>query len=121
MTKRTGPTNLVLRKLISTLEKRGRETGKNVWFYIAELLEKPRRQKIAVNVSKINRYGDENHIIVVPGKLLGAGKVEKKVTVAAFSYSQKAKEKIEAAGGRVLTLAELLEERPEAREIKIIV
>ena len=120
MTKRTGPTNLVLRKLISAFKKKGRETGKNVWFRIAELLEKPRRQKIIVNVSKINRYGDESHIIVVPGKLLGAGKIEKKVTVAAFTYSQKAKEKIEAAGGRILTLVELLEEQPEAKEIKII-
>ena len=121
MVKRTGPTNLVLRKLIVSLEKRGRETGKGVWFRIAELLEKPRRQRITVNVSKINRYGDESHIIVVPGKLLGAGKIEKRVTVAAFAYSLKAKEKIEAAGGRVMTIEEMLREEPVAREIKIIV
>lgn len=49
--KRTGPTNIHLRLLIARLRKAARQNGAAVWRRVAELLAKPRRQRIAVNIS----------------------------------------------------------------------
>jgi large subunit ribosomal protein L18e len=70
--KRTGPTNIVLRKTIKELYKLARQNKASIWRAVAEELEKPRRQRRIVNVSRINRYTSDGDIVVVPGKVLGA-------------------------------------------------
>ena len=117
--RRTGPTNQLLKDTIKLLEKRSRE--RPIWGRVAELLSKPTRERPAVNVSKINRYASDGDIVIVPGKVLGAGNISKKVTVAAFSFSAKAAEKIKAAGGRVLTLREAVEQVQDYSKAKILV
>ncbi|MFP3162209.1 MAG: hypothetical protein RXQ69_02825 [Acidilobus sp.] len=47
--------------------------------------------------------------------------MSKKVTVAAFSFSAKAAEKIKAAGGRILTLREAVEQVQDYSKVKILV
>jgi large subunit ribosomal protein L18e len=119
--KRTGPTNFELRRLIHELRKAGRAYNAPAWRYVAELLAKPTRKRVAVNLSKINRYAREGEVVVVPGKVLGAGRLEKKVTIAAYAFSAEALRKIREAGGRALTLKQLLEENRAARGVRIIV
>lgn len=119
--KRTGPTNIVLRKLIDKLYKASKENQAPAWARVAELLERPTRRRVAVNLSKINRYAREGETILVPGKVLGAGMLEKRVTIAAFSFSKTALEKIKAAGGRAITLEEALRENPKASKTRIII
>ncbi|ALU11640.1 50S ribosomal protein L18 [Ignicoccus islandicus DSM 13165] len=109
-------TNIVLRKTIDELKK----TKSPAWKRVAELLLRPSRKRIVVNVSKINRYANEGDVIVVPGKVLGAGDLEKKVTVAAISFSYTALEKITQAGGRAIHIYELVKENREGKGIKII-
>jgi Ribosomal protein L18E len=43
----------------------------------------------------LNKYTNDGDIVIVPGKLLGYGMVNKKITVAAWRYSLNAKEKLE--------------------------
>jgi large subunit ribosomal protein L18e len=71
-------------------------------------------------VSKINRYTEPNDYVIVPGKVLGAGELDHPVTVAAFSFSKTAIDKITRAGGRVISIFKLLEERPTGSNVKII-
>jgi len=118
--KRTGPTNIHLRLTISYLRKKGRENGARIWRRVAELLSAPTRQRIVVNVSRINRYTNEGDVVVVPGKVLGAGSIDHKVVVGAWKFSKLAKEKIERAGGRAVTLIELVNMYPKGNNIKII-
>jgi len=113
-------TNLVLRELVKTLRAYARKYNAKIWAYIAEELEKPSRRRRAVNISKINRYTETNDYVVVPGKVLGAGELDHPVTVAAFSFSKSAIEKIERAGGRAISIFKLLEERPSGSSVKII-
>jgi large subunit ribosomal protein L18e len=47
-------------------------------------------------------------MVLVPGKLLGSGDIEGQPSVAAYSVSAGARTKIEGAGGRVLTIRELM-------------
>ncbi|MEB3787742.1 MAG: 50S ribosomal protein L18e [Desulfurococcales archaeon] len=119
--KRTGPTSIVTRKLITRLEKAAKTSNARIWAAVAEILAKPTRRRPAVNISKINRYAREGEIVVVPGKVLGAGKLEKKVTVAALSFSKQALIKIKEAGGEAITIQELLERNPKGSGARIIV
>jgi large subunit ribosomal protein L18e len=71
-----------------------------------------------INVSKIQRYG--GNVVIVPGKVLAAGKIDRPVTVAAFNFSAKAREKIIRAGGKAISIGELLESNPDGSGIIIM-
>jgi len=52
--------------------------------------------------------------------LLGSGEVTGNRTIAAYSVSSSARAKIEAAGGRVLTYGELMNENPNGNGVIIL-
>jgi len=118
--KRTGPTNIIIRKTIRQLIKYANEYKASIWKDIAERLNKPTRIRAEVNVSKINRYTKPGDVVVVPGKVLGAGKIDHPVTVAAIAFSESAIKKIKEAGGRVLHILQLVQENPKGSNVKIM-
>lgn len=118
MAKRTGPTNPALRELILELKKESNSQKTPLWQKIAQDLEKPTRQRRIVNISKINRTTKPNETIVVPGKVLGSGILNHSLTIAAFSFSDSAKQTIMSAKGKCLTIQELIKQNPKT--IKII-
>ncbi|MET1160715.1 MAG: 50S ribosomal protein L18e [Thermoprotei archaeon] len=118
--RKTGPTNIILRKTIRILRKASREYRAPIWRAIAEELEKPRRKRRVVNISRINRYTKPGDVVVVPGKVLGAGILDHPVTVAAIGFSKSALEKIKAAGGKAIHILELLQINPRGSNVKII-
>jgi len=120
MSKITGPTNAVLLRLISELKKNSLEQNSAIWKRLATDLEKPARQRRVVNLSKINMYAKDNEIIVVPGKVLGAGDFNKKITISAFQFSDGAREKIEKGGSKIVSLLELSRENPSGKRIRIL-
>jgi large subunit ribosomal protein L18e len=119
--KRTGPTNIYLRQLIESLKKKSFEENTPIWKAVAEKLEKPRRQKVEVNLSDIERNTKENDVVVVPGVVLGSGNLTKPVSVAAWRFSASAKEKIEKSKGKCITIDELVKENPKGTGVKILV
>ena len=118
--KRTGPSNFVLLGLIQELKKKSIEQSSGIWNRIATDLEKPTRQRRVVNLSSLSRYTKENEVVVVPGKVLGAGSINHKLTISAFQYSDGAKEKLEKAGAKIVTLTELSKNNPTGKGIRII-
>ena len=118
--KRTGPTNPLLRDLIGELKKRSNEQEVNLWKRIALDLEKPTRQRRAVNLSRINRHTKENEVVVVPGKVLGSGDLNHKLTISAYQFSEQAKDKLEKSGAQIVSLLELSKEKPDGKNIRII-
>lgn len=119
--KPTGPTNPYLKELINFLKKEGLEKNAPIWLDLAEKLSKPTRKRVEVNVGKIDKYAKENEVVVVPGKVLGAGNLKKRVIVAAWQFSSQAKEKIEKCKGRVISIYDLVKENPTGRNVKIMV
>ena len=107
---RTGPTKKSTRELIVDLEKQGKKSGKKVWKDVAARLGKPSRNLAKVNVYKLNALSKKfpGKIFVVPGKVLSSGDVDSKIGVACFTCSEKAREKIEAGKGKVMSLKELV-------------
>ena len=120
MAKRTGPTNPLLQQLIHELKKRSSEQSVNLWKRVALDLEKPTRQRRAVNLSRINRFTKENETIIVPGKVLGTGMLNHKLTISAYQFSDQAKDKLEKTGVQIVPLLELSKEKPNGKKIRII-
>ena len=111
-------TNIHTRMLISQMEKAGKTTP--LWKRVAEELEASTRRMAAVNLSKIEKVLGEGEIALVPGKVLSTGNLSKKITVAAFTYSEAAREKILAAKGEALTLSELLKKNPQGKNVRLM-
>lgn len=107
-------------KLATLLKKKARENNAPIWEAAAKLLSKPRRRRICVNLSRIDRCSSEGSTVLVPGKVLGGGKLTHKVVVGAFKFSEKARSKIEAAGGRCLSILKLVEENPKGTGIRLL-
>jgi len=107
--------------LIRLLRKKASENDANIWRRTAELLEKPKRKNITVNLSQVNRHSGENEVILIPGKVLSSGILTHPVTIASFTLSQKAKDKIERVGGKCLKIDELITQNPKGSNVKIIV
>ncbi|MFH1642887.1 MAG: 50S ribosomal protein L18e [Nanoarchaeota archaeon] len=118
--RRTGPTNTGLVNLINELKKASLDQNVNIWKRIAIDLERPTRKRRIVNLSKINKVTSENETIVVPGKVLGTGILDHKVTISAFQFSTGALEKINKLGAKVIPLDELIKESPKGKKIRII-
>ena len=76
------------------------------WKRVLELLSAPARRRVGVNVSRIAQYAKEGSTVIVPDKVLGAGRLTAKLTVAAISFSASARKAIEAAGGKAISIAE---------------
>lgn len=118
---RTGPTDPNVLELIHKLKKKSAETNKALWKTVAKKIEKSKRQRAAVNLSKINRFTKTNDIVIVPGSVLSSGDLNHKVTIAALKFSEGAKEKISSAKCKILTLDELIESGLEVSKMKIII
>jgi len=116
----TKTTNPQLIELISALRKTSREQVAPIWADVADYLAHTRSQRVAVNLSTINRHTEESDIVVVPGKILASGALNHAITVASFEVSGAAKAKIEAAKSKCLTIQELMAENPKGSKVKII-
>ncbi|MDD5382179.1 MAG: 50S ribosomal protein L15 [Candidatus Margulisbacteria bacterium] len=66
-----------------------------------------KKEYSVINVSDLNQYDGEvnKEMLKVAGllKILGTGEIKKALTVKADKFSESAKKKIEAAGGKCLT------------------
>lgn len=120
MVKRTGSTNPILAGLILQLKKRATEKNEKIWHRIAEDLETSARMRSAVNLYKIIRSLKENETAIVPGKVLGTGDITHKISVAAYSFSDSAKEKILKSKGEAMSIADLLQKNPKPQNLRII-
>lgn len=109
-----------LRKLIQDLKTASAMQKAKFWKRLAIDLERPTRNRRAVNVSRIQKNAKGNELIVVPGKVLGSGEIEKSVIVAAWQFSRQAREKIIRAKGDCMSLQELLAKKPKTSELRIV-
>jgi len=120
MGKKVKKTNPNLVGLIDKLKEAGRINKAPVWRDIALRLEGPASNWAEVNISRLDRHACENETVVIPGKLLGSGEIDKKLTVAAYRFSGQAKEKIANAGGQNLSIEELLVKNPTGSKVRLM-
>jgi len=112
--------NPELNDTIAGLKRKGRQNKSRVWLRVADLLAKPRRSRIAVNLSRLARNTRRGEIVAVPGKVLAAGSIGHSIHIGAFKFSQTAKAKIEKAGGSCVSLSELANNHPKGSKVRIL-
>lgn len=112
--------NRTLINTIESLKQASEEDGKAIWRALAEDLDKPKRSRVTVNLSQIDRHTEENDVVAVPGKVLAAGSLSKQLRIAAYDFSEGALDKIKQSKSDAMTLDELVESDIKPSQIKII-
>ncbi|MCD6398470.1 MAG: 50S ribosomal protein L18e [Candidatus Aenigmarchaeota archaeon] len=106
--KKTKSINPEIRELIEILKER----DEKIWKDLAVRISKSKRNRPTVNLSSINRHAKSGEIIIVPGKVLSYGKLDKKITIGALSFSEESKKKIKNSKSDFKKIKELVKEKP---------
>ena len=106
--------------LIRSLTETSMKDEAGIWKALAEELSRPRKNRREVNISRINEYTKEGETVVVPGKVLGEGDLDHKITIAAYKFSESAIDKIQKSGSKYLTLQELMKANPKGSNVRIL-
>jgi large subunit ribosomal protein L18e len=112
--------NPELLRLVVELRRAGKAHGAPIWTSVADRLERARHQVLPLNVGQLDRLTQPGDTVAVPGKLLAAGPLSKRLTVGAFAYSSEARAKVHAAGGTPLSLHELVKARPDGAGVRLL-
>jgi large subunit ribosomal protein L18e len=120
MVKQIKKTNPILVSLIQDLKKSAYENDAPIWKDIAKRLEKSSKNWPIVNLNRIDKHIRENEIALIPGKVLSPGNLTKKVSISAWSFSEKSIEKIKKAGGKTLTIQDLIKNNPKGKDVRIL-
>jgi large subunit ribosomal protein L18e len=118
--KKLKSSNPELLSTIRFLNQKARHGNIAIWRDVAERLSSSRRSRVAVNLSRLNRYTKGKETVVVPGKVLGAGKIDHPIYVAAFSFSHMASLKISEAKGKCMFIMDLLKNNPDGSNVRIM-
>ena len=120
MSRHIQKSNPQLVSLIHELKKTAIDQEAPIWKDIALRLEKPLRNWPVVNLKRIDMYVHENETAIIPGKVLSPGTLSKKISIAAWAFSDKSITKIKNAGGKPLTIQEVLKKNPKGKDIRIV-
>jgi len=90
------------------------------WLKIAEILSGPRKNRTNLNLEELDKKIKEEKIVVIPGKILSQGELDKKIKIVALGFSEKAEEKLKKSGTETLTILEEIKKNPEAKGVKIL-
>lgn len=88
---------------------------------MAQMMTLPRRKMIHINVEQLSRACKDGDKILVPGKILGSGSLDKKLKVVAFSASEEAMEKIKKAKGEFVEILDEVKKNPKLNELKMVI
>ncbi len=104
-------------KLIETiLEAKKKEK----WLEVAGILSGPRRKMSNLNLNEINKQAKEKDKVLVPGKVLSQGEINKKIKLIALGFSEKAEEKLKNSGCETTSILNEIKSNPSAEGIKIL-
>jgi large subunit ribosomal protein L18e len=117
---KTKKANPQLKLLTETLKAYAKERQADVWKELARRLEAPSNNYAKVNLSRLNRHTNSGDVVVVPGKVLGAGSIDHPISVGALNFSENARLKLLAAAGTVMTIDEMIQGAKTVSNVKII-
>lgn len=101
------------------LSKAGKKSP--IWRRMADEIVRPRRSRRVVNLYELSSKTSAREYIIVPGKVLGVGILSHPLYVSAFDFSVSALRKIERAGGKVISIYELVREKPSGDKVRIVI
>lgn len=114
-----GPESIVKLRLINQLRKAGTKRG--VWKRVREILLQPKRREVEVNLHKLDKVTASGDTVVVPGKVLGIGKLSHPLTLAYVDASASARKGLADAKATAIPLQAFLQKSADAKNIKIVI
>lgn len=90
------------------------------WRKVANVLAYPRRKRVAINLDRIDKESKEGDTILIPGKVLGEGNINKKIVVIALSFSEEAKKKLKEKKCETLKILEEMKKNKNMQGVKIL-
>jgi len=103
-----------------TLRNAYKKTKTPLWKTLEKKIESSRSNRSEINISKLENLTKEGENIIIPGKVLGNGTLTHKLNVTSFSISIPAMKKILDAGGKVITINDLVNQHPNGKGVRII-
>ncbi|MDD5191794.1 MAG: uL15 family ribosomal protein [Candidatus Nanoarchaeia archaeon] len=91
---------------------------KNNLSELARKLSAPRRLQGRINLDNLNKIKEDKIMIV--GKVLGLGDINKKITISALGFSGSAVEKLKKKGCEIKTIKQEIERNKKLEGVKII-
>lgn len=92
----------------------------NSWLEVASILSGTRKARNNLNLEQINEKSDDKEIVVIPGKILSKGELNKKIKIIGLSFSEGACKKLKESGIEYSTIKEEIKKNPQAKGIKIL-
>jgi len=86
---------------------------------IAKILAFPKKKWVALSLEQINKNTKEGDKVLVPGKVLSSGSLDKKIKLVAWNISEKAAEKIKSKVDFV-TIQEEIKKNPKLNDLKLL-
>jgi ribosomal protein L18E len=84
---------------------------------VAKELAKPKRQWASVNLDAIAKISGD---VVVAGKVLGSGHLEKAKKIVGWGASAKAVERIKSAGGSFVSILDEIKKNAELKGLELV-
>lgn len=100
-------------ELVETIEL----AKKNNLLDLGKKLSGPTRKQVKINLEDLNKLKESKFLVV--GKILGKGKINKKIKIAALGFSEQAKEKLKKADCKIFTVKQGIEKNPKLEGIKV--
>ena len=117
MTTPTGPSNVQKRMLARELWK----TKRPIWRDVSKRLMAPQKNRVEKNLGDLSRITKNGDVVIVPGKILANGAMDKKITIACYAISKSAAKKLDASGSERISIEELVKKYPSGKGVRIIV
>lgn len=111
--------NPVLSEAIGNFRSAYKKSKAPIWLTLQEMMER-RGSKVEVNLSRLSKFTNVEDVVIVPGKVLGTGTMDHKITLCTFSLSQSAAKKMIDAGCKIVSIKEFVEKFPEGSKVKIV-
>lgn len=109
------------KKTNSELVETINEAKKNKnWLKIAHFLSTPRRNRLEINLKKIDEIAKNGEKIAIPGKILSVGELNKKVNISAFKISEGAKKKLKEKKIEFNSILDEIKTNPSAKGVRIL-
>jgi len=93
---------------------------KKNWKEVASMISCPRSKRKDFNLEEINEKVKAGEKIIVPGKILSQGDLDKKIKIIALGFSEKAKEKILKSKSEISNILEEIKSNPEMKGLRML-
>jgi len=107
-------------QLARDLRKASRANKAPIWAKLAEYALKPSVARRVTNVNRIGELTKDGDVVVFPGKVLGTGNISHKITLFAFSISNAAADKINGAGGKIISQKDAVGQNPTGSGVVLL-